>query len=111
MTIPLHALTAAPPTAPTTAATSTAASASQSDLHKVATEFEAMLLRQLLGAAKMGGEGGYAEMAVESLSDGITQSGGVGLARQIEAALSDQIRMHAGSLSHSSPTESGRSPG
>lgn len=82
------------------------------DLHQVAQEFEAMLLRQLLSAAKMGGgTGAYNDMAVDALANGINQAGGVGLARQIETVLSGQIggNQPTTSLSHSSPDRSGRS--
>jgi Rod binding domain-containing protein len=107
MTTPINPMTAAlAPTAPTSPTTP---NATQRDLHKVATEFEAMLLRQLLGAAKVGGSGSYADMAVESLSDGLSRSGGIGLARELEAALATQMRMHEGALSHSSEGQSGRS--
>lgn len=82
-----------------------------SDLQRVASEFEAMLLRQLLSAAKMGGGGGYAEMAVDALASGITHAGGIGLARELEAALGSQItvRDEAQAISHSSPVPGGRS--
>lgn len=86
--------------------------APQSDLHRVAEEFEAMLLRQLLSAAKMGGgAGAYNDMAVDALANGINQAGGVGLARQIETVLSGQIGGNQAtmSLSHSSPDRRGRS--
>lgn len=83
-----------------------------SDVHQVAVEFEALLLRQLLGAAKMGGgAGAYNDMAVDALASGINQAGGVGLARAIEDALRGQIGGHraASSLSDSSPDGDGRS--
>lgn len=95
---PLHA-----PTAP---------AAPPSDLQRVAKEFESMLVRQLLNAAKLGeGGGGYADMAVTSLADGINQAGGVGLARQIERALARQIDVGEppAPLSHSRPAVGGRS--
>jgi Rod binding domain-containing protein len=82
-----------------------------SDLQRVASEFEAMLLRQLLSSAKMGGSGGYAEMAVDALASGITHAGGIGLARELETALGSQIRVReeAATISHSSPVPGGRS--
>lgn len=107
MTIPIR------PAALTTAtATPGAAAPSTEDVKRLASEFEAMLLRQLLSAAKMGeGQGGYGDMAVESMADGISRAGGVGLARQIERALSRHIGAPAAppSLSHSSPGGDGRS--
>lgn len=108
MTTPINPMTAALAQTATTT-TPAAPNSAQRDLHKVATEFEAMLLRQLLGAAKVGGGGSYADMAVESLSDGLSRTGGIGLAREIEAALAAQVRMHEGALSHSSEGQSGRS--
>ena len=112
MTNPIR-LTA--PTAPLAGAASPPAAPPATpgeDLQRMASEFEAMLLRQLLSAAKMGqGQGGYADMAVESMADGISRAGGVGLAREIERALSRQIEPPAAptSLSHSSPGGGGRS--
>lgn len=103
-----------PPIRPAVAPTHTptAPAAPPSDLQRVAREFESMLVRQLLNAAKMGeGGGGYADMAVTSLADGINQGGGVGLARQIERALSRQIDVNVAPtpLSHSRPASGGRS--
>lgn len=89
----------------------TSGAAPQGDLHQVAEQFEAMLLRQLLTAAKMGGSGNYADMAVDALANGITEAGGVGLSRQLEATLGTQISAIRGtpSISHSSPEDDGRS--
>lgn len=89
----------------------TAGAGPQGDLHDVAEQFEAMLLRQLLTAAKMGGSGSYADMAVDALANGITEAGGVGLSRQLEATLGTQISAIRGtpSISHSSPEDDGRS--
>jgi Rod binding domain-containing protein len=59
-------------------------------VRKVAAEFEAILVRQLLASAKIGGggsSGGYGDMAVDALATGITQSGGLGLARILENAI------------------------
>jgi Rod binding domain-containing protein len=95
------------PTAPTGGAR-----AAESDLHRVATEFEAMLLRQLLHTAKMGGAAGsYGDMAVDALATGISQAGGIGLTRQLEAVLAGQIA-HTGTapvISRSSSDGGGRS--
>jgi Rod binding domain-containing protein len=60
-------------------------------VHQAAQEFEAMFVRQILKAAKIGGhekESGYDGMAVDALASGVTQGGGLGIARQIEEALS-----------------------
>jgi hypothetical protein len=80
----------------------------------VATEFESMLLRQLLTTAKMGGGiGGYADMAIDAMASGISQAGGVGLARQIETLLGgrNDAPEEPLSLSHSSFELDGRSSG
>ena len=63
----------------------------KADVVKVAHEFEALLVRQLVASAKLGGkegERGYGAMAVDALSTGVMQGGGLGLARQLEDALS-----------------------
>lgn len=83
--------------APTAAAGTHTGAAAQKDprsakLHHAAHEFESMLVKQLLKAAKMGGTGtdkssGYADMAVDALANGIEKGGGLGLARRIEDAL------------------------
>ena len=59
-------------------------------LQKAAAEFEAIFVKQLLKEAKIGGEqksGGYGDMAVDALADGVERGGGLGLARQIEKSL------------------------
>jgi Rod binding domain-containing protein len=61
-------------------------------LRHAATEFESILVKQLLKAAKIGGAGaekanGYADMAVDALASGIEGGGGLGLARRIEEAI------------------------
>jgi|GEM_PF-1347947 len=104
-----------------TGATTTAAGPArgvQSDLHRVASEFEAMLLRQLLHTSKMGGGGSYGDMAVDALATGISDAGGIGLTRQLEAVLAGQMGARAGAapgapgapeISRSSSAEGGRS--
>lgn len=62
-------------------------------LRHAAGEFESILVKQLLKAAKIGGGGdentsGYADMAVDALSSAIERGGGLGLAHQIEQAMS-----------------------
>jgi Rod binding domain-containing protein len=58
----------------------------------VAAQFEEVFVRQLLTAAKMGGDnkegGGYGAMTVDALATGVSQGGGMGIAKQIEMALS-----------------------
>ena len=71
-----------------------------------------MLLRQLLNATTLGQDhGGYGDMAVSSLADGISRTGGIGLAQQIERALSRQLppSNQTPSLSDSSSDGGGRS--
>ncbi len=59
-------------------------------LHHAAKELESLFVKQLLTAAKMGGEakGGYAEMSIDALASGVEKAGGLGLAQRIEQALS-----------------------
>ncbi|MBI5513512.1 MAG: hypothetical protein HY909_07060 [Deltaproteobacteria bacterium] len=83
----------------------------QAELHRVATEFEAILVRQLLhGSGVAQGAEGYADMAVDALAGGLTRSGGLGLARQLEDALARQLREIApeGTQLASSPEDPGR---
>jgi len=64
------------------------------ELKQVAKDFEAILVKQLLRGAKVvagNAESGYGSMALDALSSGISDAGGIGLARQIENAL-DQAR-------------------
>jgi Rod binding domain-containing protein len=62
----------------------------RANLHKVAKEFETVMVHQLLEAAKLGGEekdSGYKGMVVDAAASGISEGGGLGLAKQIEDAL------------------------
>ncbi len=70
-----------------------ASTAAGSAVRKVAKEFETLLVHQLLDAAKIAGSGtgtsgGYMGMAVDALASGVSDAGGLGLSKQIEAALS-----------------------
>ncbi len=64
-------------------------------LKSAATEFESLLVKQLLKSAKLGGSGsggdeksnGYADMSVDALASAVERGGGLGLARQIEHAI------------------------
>jgi len=58
-------------------------------VQQAARDFESVLVRQLLKATKMGGDskGGYGDMAVDALADGIEKGGGLGLAQCIQKAL------------------------
>ena len=65
----------------------------QAGIHKAAQDFEAVFVRQLLTAAKFGGDkgsSGYGAMAVDALASGIQTSGGLGLAAAIEKSLATQ---------------------
>jgi Rod binding domain-containing protein len=72
------------PTAPTK-------TAADPKIHKAAQEFEAMFVRQILTAAKVGGshekKNGYDGMAVDAVAGAVTKGGGMGLAREIEEAI------------------------
>ncbi len=57
------------------------------DIKQAAAAFEAILVRQLLGSAKVAGKGNYSDMGVEALSTAVTQGGGLGLGRAIENAI------------------------
>jgi Rod binding domain-containing protein len=63
-------------------------------IKQAAHDFESVLVRQLLKASKIGGEskGGYGDMAVDALADGIERGGGLGLASCIEHALARTSR-------------------
>ncbi len=73
-------------------ATTPEAKAAGQQLAKVCDEFEGVLLRQLLTVAKVGDQAGsgYGPMIVDSLASSISQSGGLGLAKQIKIALDAQ---------------------
>lgn len=62
-------------------------------LHAATREFEELLVKQLLNAAKMGGEKstGYADMAIDALAKGVEKGGGLGLARRFEETLSQSL--------------------
>jgi Rod binding domain-containing protein len=60
-------------------------------LRRVARDFESLLVKQLLTAAKVGGaaaaKGGYGDMAIEALATGIEKGGGLGFGDRIAEAL------------------------
>ncbi len=66
-------------------------------LRHAAGEFESLLVKQLLTAAKIGGAGGdekasgYADMAVDALASSIERGGGLGLAHRIEQAIAHGV--------------------
>jgi Rod binding domain-containing protein len=73
-------------------------------IRHAANEFEEILVKQLLKAAKLGNPNGdekangYADMAVDALASGIEHGGGLGLARRIEQALSPTSHVDVGAL-------------
>jgi Rod binding domain-containing protein len=58
---------------------------------KVAQEFEAMLVRQMLGQTKLGGGGTYGSMAVDALAGNLTAGPGLGFARALEQSINDSL--------------------
>lgn len=115
----LTAGTAAGPAGNGTAAKGTAASAHAAKdartakLEKAAGEFEQIFVKQLLKEAKVGGsqkEGGYGDMAVDALASGVQKGGGLGLAKQIEAALAAHHQTSSTAGATPAPTSSHVSP-
>jgi Rod binding domain-containing protein len=88
-------ITAIGPSTPThdaheAGAAPTAEAKSDRKIREVSREFEAMLVRQMLTSAGVGGkdkEGAYAGMEIDALAKGVTQGRGLGLAQQIADAL------------------------
>ena len=68
-----------------------AAKANVEKLRHAATEFESILVKQLVKAAKLGGSAdkgnGYADMTVDALASAIERGGGLGLSHRIEEAI------------------------
>jgi Rod binding domain-containing protein len=66
-------------------------------LRRAATEFESLLVKQLLKAANMGGSSGsektsaYADMSVDALASAVERGGGLGLAKRIEEAIGHHV--------------------
>lgn len=59
-------------------------------LHKAASEFESLLVKQMLKQSKIAGDAkadGYADMAVDAMASAVEKGGGFGLVRRIEAAI------------------------
>lgn len=62
---------------------------------KVAREFEEVFLHQILQSSHVLGKGdssGYAGMALDALASGLSQAGGVGLARTLQSVI-DRAQM------------------
>lgn len=73
----------------TVAAHDTSAAKDAAKAKEVASEFEAILVRQLLSTTKMGGkENMYSDMTVDALAKAVTAGKGLGLASRIGDALS-----------------------
>jgi Rod binding domain-containing protein len=89
---------------------SSPAAKKEAQISKVAKEFEAVLVRQLLTASKAAGEASssqYGGMAIDALADGIMHGGGLGLARSLVLELSDVARRaELRNASPSTPTAS-----
>ena len=88
----------APPLTQNVAAT--AESKKTEDAKKVGQDFEAILVRQMLAQANLGGKGGYGDMATEALATAVTKGGGLGLGRMIE----QQLAPHHGAATPTPPT-------
>lgn len=56
-------------------------------LDEAAKAFEQVFVRQLLKSANLGSGGNYASMTTDALSQGVSQGGGMGLARMIRDTL------------------------
>ena len=77
------------------------------DAAKVARDFEAILVRQMLSSTKVAGKGGgYADMAVEALAASIASAGGLGMSHAIEQAIS-AAQQGVRSAPAPTPTDSG----
>lgn len=101
----------------TNATTTSAASATSKEEHaekvardakKAGGEFEAILVRQMLTSARVGGTSGYADMAVEAVANAVTAGGGLGLGRQIADAIG---HLHAASPTGQAEKKSSQGPG
>ena len=77
------------------------------NIAKAATQFEALLIGQLLKSARDSGEGGWfgtdgdeagstlTEMSEQQLSSAMASSGGLGLAKMIESGLTKTVEQKA----------------
>jgi Rod binding domain-containing protein len=83
----------ATPASPASSAAASTDPRRAAKLHTAARAFESILVKQLLSAAKVGGQNpsGYADMAVDALATGVEKAGGLGLARRIEETLSHSL--------------------
>lgn len=92
---------------------STPATSPQARLHTAAQGFEAMMLRQMLAAARNANPGGglfdsdeakqVAQMRDEALADTLSRTGQLGVARLIERQVASQAGIAARTASESHP--------
>lgn len=83
-------------------------------VHRVAQEFESLLISQLLKSMKQGALGGedsgadesVMQYAQESMARVLSQNGGIGMASVIERALTQKSSEASGTASSSSTTRS-----
>jgi Rod binding domain-containing protein len=81
-------------------ATTPAPATSGHKIREVARQFEALLVRQMLTAAGVGGkekDGAYAGMIVDALAQGVTAGRGLGLAQKIADSLAREAHEPASS--------------
>jgi len=96
-----------PPPQSAAATAATDETKAKDDAAKVARDFEAILVRQMLSSTKVAGKGGgYADMAVEALAASIASAGGLGMSHAIEQAIS-AAQHGARSASAPTPADSG----
>jgi Rod binding domain-containing protein len=90
-------------------ATATSPATPGHKIREVARQFEALLVRQMLTAAGVGGVGGkekdgaYAGMVVDALAQGVTAGRGLGLAQKIADSLAREAHEPASSSPTSTP--------
>jgi Rod binding domain-containing protein len=91
--LPIASAATAVSQTPTTGSAASVDPKRAAQLHTAAKAFESILVKQLLSAAKVGGQNpsGYADMAVDALATGVEKAGGLGLARRIEDTLSHSL--------------------
>ncbi len=88
-------------------------SADDAKLEKACSDFEGVLLRQLLTVAKVGeqaGKSGYGSMVIDALAGAIGDAGGLGLTTQIKDALAKKNLEHAIAKSVTQNSSAGSSP-
>ncbi|MFO0553042.1 MAG: hypothetical protein U0271_31940 [Polyangiaceae bacterium] len=102
------------PAAATAARAAREPSAEDVALTRACRELEAVFLRQLLEASKIGEQGGrsgYGPMVVDALASALTDAGGIGLGENIKAALSAHDRPESSPATTSDATKAIRPEG